>query len=108
MAEPLSITIVTPTLNAALFAQELNLAVPRTHVDFLRSFYDSFKVGDYLFVHAGIRPGIAVEDQDPHDLRWIRRDFLDSNMRHEAVVVHGVRADECGELLTSFFASLRR
>jgi serine/threonine protein phosphatase 1 len=84
---------VTPalqaTLNAALFAQELNLAVPRLHVDFLRSFYDSFRVGDYLFVHAGVRPGIAVADQDPHDLRWIRRDFLDSNVRHEAVVVHG-------------------
>jgi calcineurin-like phosphoesterase family protein len=77
------------TLNTALFAQELNAAVPRAHLDFLRSFYDSFKVGDYLFVHAGIRPGIPVADQDPHDLRWIRRDFLDSNLRHEAVVVHG-------------------
>jgi serine/threonine protein phosphatase 1 len=77
------------TLNAAMLAQELNLAVPRSHVDFLRGFYDSFKVGDYLFVHAGIRPGIPVADQDPHDLRWIRHDFLDSNLRHEAIVVHG-------------------
>jgi serine/threonine protein phosphatase 1 len=77
------------TLNPALFAQELNLAVPRSHVDFLRGFYDSFRVGDYLFVHAGIRPGIPVADQDPHDLRWIRRDFLDSSLRHEAIVVHG-------------------
>jgi serine/threonine protein phosphatase 1 len=77
------------TLNTALLAQELNLAVPRAHVDFLRGFYDSFRVGDYLFVHAGIRPGIPIEDQDPHDLRWIRRDFLDSTLRHEAIVVHG-------------------
>ena len=77
------------TLNTALLAQELNLAVPRSHVEFLRAFYDSFRVGDYLFVHAGIRPGIPVADQDPHDLRWIRRDFLDSNLRHEAIVVHG-------------------
>jgi len=81
--------VMQAQLNTALFAQELNLAVPRPHVDFLRGFYDSFRVGDYLFVHAGIRPGIPVEDQDPHDLRWIRRDFLDSNLRHEAIIVHG-------------------
>jgi serine/threonine protein phosphatase 1 len=86
------------TFNAAMFAQELSLAVPREHVDFLRSFYDSFKVGDYLFVHAGIRPGIPLEDQDPHDLRWIRREFLDCELRHEAVVVHGHSiVDEPGE-----------
>lgn len=77
------------TFNASLFAQELSLAVPRAHVDFIRSFYDSFTVGDYLFVHAGIRPGIPLADQDPHDLRWIRHDFLDNGLPHEAVVVHG-------------------
>ena len=81
--------VLQAQLNTALFARELNLAVPRAHIDFLRGFYDSFRVGDYLFVHAGIRPGLSLEDQDPHDLRWIRREFLDSNLRHEAVVVHG-------------------
>jgi serine/threonine protein phosphatase 1 len=63
--------------------------VPRAHRDFLESFADTFAFGDYLFVHAGIRPGIAIEDQDRADLRWIRGQFLDDAQDHGCVVVHG-------------------
>jgi serine/threonine protein phosphatase 1 len=45
--------------------------------------------GDYAFVHAGIRPGIALERQDPHDLLWIREPFLGSLARHGRTIVHG-------------------
>ncbi len=45
--------------------------------------------GDYLFVHAGIRPGVAIEAQDPEDLIWIREPFLGSSADHGKVVVHG-------------------
>ncbi len=45
--------------------------------------------GDYLFVHAGIRPGIPVGRQKPHDLLWIREPFLQHDGQHEFVVVHG-------------------
>ncbi len=45
--------------------------------------------GPYLFVHAGITPGLPLEDQDPADLLWIRRPFLDSDADHGFVVVHG-------------------
>ena len=55
----------------------------------MASFYDSFALGRYVFVHAGIRPGIAIEDQDPHDLRWIRHEFLDDQSDHGMIVVHG-------------------
>jgi serine/threonine protein phosphatase 1 len=67
----------------------LRAKVPRKHRDFLESFADTFAFGDYLFVHAGIRPGVAVEDQDRTDLRWIRDPFLRDSHDHGCVVVHG-------------------
>lgn len=64
--------------------------VPEAHIRFIRSFKDSLTLGDYLFVHAGIRPGIALADQDPGDLRWIRDEFLsDDETDHGMIVVHG-------------------
>ncbi len=63
--------------------------VPARHIAFLRSFEDSVTIGDYHFVHAGIRPGIALDAQSPADLRWIRRDFLDDTRDHGAMIVHG-------------------
>ena len=69
--------------------QLLAAKVPRAHRDFLDSFADTFRFGDYLFVHAGIRPGIAVEEQDRHDLRWIRDPFLSDAKDHGFIVVHG-------------------
>jgi serine/threonine protein phosphatase 1 len=63
--------------------------VPREHVEFLESFSDSCRFGDYLFVHAGIRPGVAVEHQSQADLRWIREPFLFDETDHGFVVVHG-------------------
>lgn len=69
--------------------EAIRAKVPRAHREFLSNFADTFRFGDYLFVHAGIRPGLAVEDQDPHDLRWIRDPFLSDAKEHGFVVVHG-------------------
>jgi serine/threonine protein phosphatase 1 len=63
--------------------------VPAAHLEFLRSLKDTVVLGDYLFVHAGIRPGIALEDQKLSDLRWIRRSFLDYDGYDGFIVVHG-------------------
>ena len=63
--------------------------VPGEHIAFLRSFIDQWQCGDYLFVHAGIRPGIPLEEQQGSDLRWIRREFLDDDRDHGVMVVHG-------------------
>src|SRR3546814_15919020 len=46
--------------------------VPRAHVDFLDGFEDMVEIGDYAFVHAGIKPGVPLAEQKPVDLRWIR------------------------------------
>jgi len=64
-------------------------AVPASHVEFLGTFIDTFRFGDYLFVHAGIRPGVELSGQSQRDLRWIRAAFLDSQADHGFVVVHG-------------------
>lgn len=64
-------------------------AIPVSHAQFLSSFADTLRFGDYLFVHAGIRPGVAIEAQKQIDLRWIRGDFLDHRDALEVMVVHG-------------------
>ncbi len=64
-------------------------AVPAMHVAFLETLDLWQRIGSYLFVHAGIRPGIALEDQIEDDLVWIRNEFLLSTADHGMVVVHG-------------------
>lgn len=63
--------------------------VPQSHVDFLGRGEDMVEYGDYLFVHAGVRPGVALDRQKTSDLRWIREDFLGSESEHGRMVVHG-------------------
>lgn len=67
----------------------LTQAVPAAHRDFISSFGDKIMLGDYLFVHAGVRPGISLANQARSDLRWIRRSFLEHEGSFEALVVHG-------------------
>jgi len=78
---------------------ELRAAIPAAHIDFLRQFYDQFALGDYLFVHAGVRPGVALDRQSPRDLRWIREEFLLSSADFGKVVVHGHTISEEPQLL---------
>jgi len=62
---------------------------PQKHVNFLNSLPYSYSIGGYFFAHAGIRPGIALEDQDPADMLWIRDEFMSVRTPFEKVVVHG-------------------
>lgn len=64
-------------------------AFPRAHELVMQCLRDQFVCGDFLFVHAGIRPDIPIERQDINDLIWIRDEFLDSTQKHERFVVHG-------------------
>lgn len=63
--------------------------ISRAHRALLRAMPLSARRGDYLFVHAGIRPGRAFDDQCADDLLWIREEFLDCPDDFGAVVVHG-------------------
>ena len=73
--------------------------LPEPHLRFLSTLEPSLVVGDYLFVHAGIRPGRRLDRQKLDDLLWIREPFLSSTRRHERIVVHGHTVVERPELL---------
>lgn len=63
--------------------------IPPAHLAFIAGFEDHVEIGDYFFVHAGIRPGVPLDRQSLKDLRWIRQDFLNSQKYHGRLVVHG-------------------
>ncbi|WP_164660071.1 metallophosphoesterase family protein [Tropicibacter sp. Alg240-R139] len=64
-------------------------AVPQAHIDFLTGLKRHHLENGVLFVHAGVQPGVALEDQDPEDLIWIRDEFLNDKTPHSWLVVHG-------------------
>jgi len=64
-------------------------AIPGEVVRWLAALPESLRYGDYMMVHAGVRPGVPLAEQTAADLRWIRHEFLDSEEDHGAVVVHG-------------------
>jgi serine/threonine protein phosphatase 1 len=67
----------------------LRQSVPQEHFRFLGSLRFSLSLGDYFLCHAGVRPGVPLEHQQPEDLLWIREEFLNSRMSFGKVVVHG-------------------
>jgi len=89
-------------------------AVPQEHKDFLASLNSQAIIGDYAFVHAGIQPGVPMEEQEETDLYWIRDAFLNSETQHPYMIVHGhsirddveMRANRIG-IDTGAFASGR-
>jgi serine/threonine protein phosphatase 1 len=83
-----------PSLNpdadeqAALSAQFASF-MPSEHVDFYQSLTLSFTLGDFFFVHAGVKPGVRLDAQEEQDLLWIREEFLFHEDRYEKMIVHG-------------------
>lgn len=68
---------------------DAHAAIPKAHVRFLEGLKLSHTVGDLMFVHAGIRPGVPLERQCEEDLLWIRNEFHDHTGPHPKVIVHG-------------------
>jgi len=64
-------------------------AIPDAHLKLLRGLKTSVVVGDYMFVHAGVRPGVPLDAQLEHDLIWIREPFLDYEGELGKLVIHG-------------------
>lgn len=86
--------------------------LPERHRRFLADLPLLHVEGDYFFVHAGVRPRVALDRQDEREMLWIRDEFLSSNVDHGKVVVHGhsiswepdIRANRIG-IDTGAFAS---
>jgi len=63
--------------------------IPSAHRDFLQALHNVYEMAEYIFVHAGLRPGISLAQQEAWDLLWIRREFVTSNYDWGKVVVYG-------------------
>ncbi len=70
-------------------ASQLDSVFPSSHREFLSNLKHYFIYGDFFFVHAGVRPGIPLDEQSEDDLLWIRDDFLSSEAHFGKIVVHG-------------------
>ena len=86
-------------LDYAEVTERLNAVVPASHRDFLAALKEIMVLGDYVFVHAGVRPGVAIADQKLAETRWIRDAFLEHRGVLEKVVVHGHTVADEAELL---------
>jgi serine/threonine protein phosphatase 1 len=80
-------------------AEQLRQLMPPSH----KAFYDSLELmvteGDYAFVHAGVRPGVALEEQTERDLLWIRQEFIAEAGPHPKVIVHGHTPSEEAQMM---------
>lgn len=68
---------------------ELLERMPASHLKLLQGLESLLVIGDYAFVHAGVRPGVPLEAQEENDLLWIRRGFVDQPGPFAKVIVHG-------------------
>lgn len=75
--------------NYAEAAERLRAALPPHHLDFMRALKTSHSNDTYFFCHAGVRPGVALAQQNDEDLLWIRDEFLSSRADFGRIVVHG-------------------
>ena len=82
-----------------MIAEQLAERLPDSHRQFLAQLPLHHQEGNYLFVHAGIRPAIALERQHPDDLMWIRDDFIGHPGPHDFIVVHGHSITDKAQLL---------
>lgn len=80
---------IAPDADERTILRELQVRVPTDHRAFLAALPPSHTLPGLIFVHAGIRPGVAFDAQDRRDLIWIRNEFLTSHEDHGALVVHG-------------------
>ena len=88
----LSYPIDPATYTASSLAETqalMRAAIPVEDIAYLRAMEDMVTIGDYLFVHAGIRPGVPLDQQRSGDLRWIREPFTSYKDSLGPVVIYG-------------------
>jgi serine/threonine protein phosphatase 1 len=70
-------------------ARALNAAMPDEHLEFLASLWASISIDAWFLCHAGIRPGVPLNQQQLEDLLWIRDEFLSSDKDFSKMIIHG-------------------
>jgi serine/threonine protein phosphatase 1 len=77
---------------------ELIEKLPASHLDFFNRLILHYNIGGYFFVHAGIKPKVKLHRQQPEDMLWIRDEFINSDVFHGRVIVHGHTVTEEPEI----------
>jgi serine/threonine protein phosphatase 1 len=80
-------TLVSYGLRQA--GQDPSLRLPERHLQFYQSLVPYYETDDHIFVHAGLRPGIPLPEQDLEDMLWIRFEFIRSSFAFRKKVVFG-------------------
>jgi len=75
--------------SAATMQHMIKKNVPKTHINFVKSFVNNIAFGDYILVHAGVNPKRPLDKQSEREMRWIREPFLSWNKSLDYVVIHG-------------------
>lgn len=68
---------------------EFRTRFPAEHLAFFQALKPYYSAGDYLFVHAGLRPGVDLQEQTMRDMLWIREEFLEDEVPFAQMIVHG-------------------
>jgi serine/threonine protein phosphatase 1 len=78
-------------LDSEELADVIRRNMPPAHLALLQALPLSVELGDYYFVHAGVKPGVLLEQQSEDDQLWIRGEFHDAppEQRPNKVIVHG-------------------
>jgi serine/threonine protein phosphatase 1 len=63
--------------------------IPQTHIDFFSSLHLFYETDKFIFVHAGLKPGVPLAQQKQIDLLWIREEFINTDQPLEKTVVFG-------------------
>jgi serine/threonine protein phosphatase 1 len=71
------------------YQEERGIRIPKTHFDFFSKLRLYYETDDFIFVHAGLRPGKPLERQQEKDLLWIREEFINSSFDWGKTVVFG-------------------
>lgn len=67
----------------------MKIDIPQDHMNFFTTLLPFYETDEYIFVHAGLRPGISLTQQDSDDTIWIRHEFIRSNWDFGKTVVFG-------------------
>jgi diadenosine tetraphosphatase ApaH/serine/threonine PP2A family protein phosphatase len=79
----------------------LREAVPKEHLEFLSSLQLCASTSRYFLCHAGVRPGVSLDKQQPRDLLWIRDEFLHSRKDFGKIIIHGHTPVEAPQILSN-------
>ena len=84
-----SATLFAYAISLSETPQERKAKIPREHLKFFESLLPHYETENYLFVHAGLKPGLIISQQTMHNLLWVRHEFIDTDYDFGKIVVFG-------------------